>query len=209
MVAVKVRAEGSRRTQRERRESTRAALLSAAAAVIVETGPSTGVAEIAGRAGVSTGALQYHFGSKTELLVAVVEVGWNDLIERTREITADAPPAERIASLVSSMWTSYQQPTCRAAFLVSSDPNVSAEVADRSAAVFDAARSRLDQLWSDVFVDLQLPIERVSAARRFARSHLMGMIVQRQMGSVEPDPREELDLLGQATLRILTDRSAS
>ena len=77
-----IHADPPRRTQQERRSSTRTAILAAAADAVVETGPSTGLGEIARRAGVSTGALQYHFASKTDLLVAVVEVGWNELVER-------------------------------------------------------------------------------------------------------------------------------
>jgi AcrR family transcriptional regulator len=206
MVEVKSRTDTPRRTQPERRASTRSALLAAAAGAIVDTGPSTGVAEIARRAGVSTGALQYHFESKTDLLVAVVEVGWNDLVERSMSIARDVPPADRIAALVSSMWESYHEPVCRAAFMVSSDPNIDADVAERITPVFDAERSRLDQLWLDTFADLEPPIERVTSARRFARSHLVGMVVQRQLASDEPDPRDELDLLCQATLRILTEQ---
>ena len=106
------------------------------------------------------GALQYHFDSKTDLLVAVVEVGWNDLVERSMSVTRRAPPV----ALVSSMWASYHQPECRAAFMVSSDPNIRADVAVCIAPVFDAARSRLDQLWLDAFADLELPIERVASA---------------------------------------------
>jgi AcrR family transcriptional regulator len=206
MVEVKSRAATPRRTQPERRASTRSALLTAAAGAIVDTGPFTGVAEIARRAGVSTGALQYHFESKSDLLVAVVEVGWNDLVERSMSIARDVPPADRVAALVSSMWESYQQPVCRAAFMVSSDPNIDADVAERIAPVFDAERSRLDRLWLDTFADLEPPIERVTSARRFARSHLVGMVVQRQLASDEPDPGDELDLLCQATLRILTEQ---
>lgn len=204
MTEVKTRAAMPRRTQLERRASTRAALLHAAACSIVETGPSTAVAEIARRAGVSTGALQYHFDSKVDLLVAVVEVGWNDLVEGSMSVVCDLPPADRVAALVSSMWESYQQVSCRAAFLVSSDPNIDTDVAARITPTFDAERARLDRLWLETFADLELPIERVAVARRFARSHLVGMVVQRQLASTEPDPDEELDLLCQATLRVLT-----
>ncbi len=154
---------------------------------------------------MSTGALQYHFESKTGLLVAVVEVGWNDLVERSTSVDRSVPPVERVAALVWAVWESYRRPECRAAFMISSDPSIDADVSLGIAPVFDAVRERLDQLWIDVFADLELPIERVALARRFARSHLAGMVVQRHMASVEPEPDEELDLLVRATLRILTE----
>ena len=64
------------------------------------------------------------------------------------------------------------------------------------------------QLYVDAFADLDVPIERITMARRFARSHLNGMVVQRQMASVEPEPDAELELLCDAVLGILTRPSA-
>ena len=58
-----------RRTQAERRETTRTALLDAAIDCLVEDGyASTTTRRIAERAGVTPGALQHHFSSKAELL---------------------------------------------------------------------------------------------------------------------------------------------
>jgi AcrR family transcriptional regulator len=209
MVDVKVPTGPPRRTQLERRETTRASLLASATLAVVDTGPSTAVADVARRAGVSTGALQYHFPTKTELLVAVVENGWNDLVARTMSAPRSGSPAERVASLVWSVWEAYQQPACRAAFIVSTDPNRDPVVAERIDAAFASARARLDEIWADTFVDLDLPIERITTARRFARSHLNGMVVQRQMASVEPDPDDELTLLCHTVLRILTQPSTA
>lgn len=209
MVDVKVPAGPPRRTQLERRSSTRASLLASATRAVVSTGPSTAVADVARQAGVSTGALQYHFPSKTDLLVAVVEGGWTDLVERTMSATRSGSPAERVAALVWSVWEAYRQPAVRAAFMISSDPNLDADVAARINAAFDIARAQLDQLWVDMFADLDVPIERITTARRFARSHLNGMVVQRQMASVEPEPDDELELLCHAVLSILTRPSVS
>ncbi len=188
--------------------NTRAALLSAAAHAIVESGPAASVADIARRASVSTGALQHHFVSKTDLLIEVVRVGWDDLVERSTSVDRSVTPIERGEALVSEVWESYRRPECRAAFMISSDPSIDADVALGIAPVFDAVRVRLDDLWQEIFADLELPVERVALARRFARSHLAGMVVQLHMASAEPAPDEELDLLVQATLRVLTEGQA-
>lgn len=201
---VKVDAGRSRPTQHERRAATRAALLSAAADAIVDTGPAASMADIARRASVSTGALQHHFASKTDLLVEVVRVGWDDLFDRSLLVDRGAPAAQRVEALVWAVWDSYRQPKCRAAFLVSFDPSINHDVAGGIVSVFEDVRVRLDHLWHEVFADLQLPIERVAMARRFTRSHLAGMVVQRHMATVEPPPDDELDLVIQATLGILT-----
>lgn len=193
-----------RRTQQQRRDSTTAAVLAATVDAVIETGPATGLADIARRAGVTKGALQHHFPSKDDLLKAVVSEGWNDLVERLeRGPDGAASAADRVRSLVTAMWDSYQQPACRAAFMISSDPNISTALGSDLAPSFDAVRDRLDTLWSSWFADLGLPDERLVLARRFVRSHLLGMLLQRQLPSAEPDPSAELSMLSSATLHVM------
>jgi len=63
-----------RRTQDERREATRDALLAAAVALLSERGvAATTLADVAERAGVSKGALTHHFDAKDALLDAALE----------------------------------------------------------------------------------------------------------------------------------------
>ncbi|MFO0603106.1 MAG: helix-turn-helix domain-containing protein [Polyangiales bacterium] len=63
-----------RRTQDERREATRDALLGAAVALLAERGiAATTLADVAERAGVSKGALTHHFDAKDALLDAALE----------------------------------------------------------------------------------------------------------------------------------------
>jgi AcrR family transcriptional regulator len=65
---------GTRRTQAERSETTRTALMSAARELFSSRGyTSAGREEIVGLAGVTRGALQHHFGDKRSLFLAVYE----------------------------------------------------------------------------------------------------------------------------------------
>ncbi|HEY3802307.1 MAG TPA: TetR/AcrR family transcriptional regulator [Kofleriaceae bacterium] len=62
------------RTQQQRRDETRGALLDAAVESLIEVGfARTTTLEVQRRAGTSRGALLHHFPSKTELLVAAVD----------------------------------------------------------------------------------------------------------------------------------------
>lgn len=64
----------SPRTQQQRREETRRALLDAAVESLIEVGfARTTTLEVQRRADVSRGALLHHFPSKAELLVAAVD----------------------------------------------------------------------------------------------------------------------------------------
>lgn len=62
------------RTQAERREQTRNALLDATIECLIELGYArTSMPEICVRAGVSKGAVQHHFSTKAELMAAAIE----------------------------------------------------------------------------------------------------------------------------------------
>ncbi|HEY1828926.1 MAG TPA: helix-turn-helix domain-containing protein [Acidimicrobiales bacterium] len=72
-----------RRSQAERRATTRASLLAAARALFAEQGYAvTGREEIAERAGVTRGALYHHFVSKADVFAAVVESLEQELVAR-------------------------------------------------------------------------------------------------------------------------------
>ena len=73
-----------------RGRSTRAQLLAAALEVLAEQGyGSTSMRAIAQRAGVQLSLVHYHFGSKSQLLVAVLEHMTEQLHERQRELFSD------------------------------------------------------------------------------------------------------------------------
>ena len=72
-----------RRSQAERRASTRAALVHAGRELFAECGyAEAGQEEIVERAGVTRGALSHHFGTKHGLFCAVVESVEQDLTAR-------------------------------------------------------------------------------------------------------------------------------
>lgn len=78
--------ERARRTQAERRESTRRALLDATIASLIAVGYArTTTTEVVRRAGFSQGALFKHFPTKSDLVAAAVEQLFADLFVRFGE----------------------------------------------------------------------------------------------------------------------------
>src|SRR6476659_4441953 len=90
------------RTQQQRRDETRRALLDAAVESLIEVGfARTTTLEVQRRANASRGALLHHFPSKAELLVAAVD----HLAEmRARELKAVSAqlPAENVKSVAGA-----------------------------------------------------------------------------------------------------------
>lgn len=102
-----------RRTQAERREETRAALLDATVTCLVELGfAGTTTTEVTRRAGVSVGALLHHFPSKADLLAAAV----GHVLERRqaefRKAMANLEPGvDRLDAAIDLLWSGFSGPT--------------------------------------------------------------------------------------------------
>ena len=102
-----------RRTQAERRASTRAALVKATVDCLVELGYArTTTQEVQTRAGVSRGALTHHFTAKADLVLAAVDHLYEEFSESVREAAASLPadPATRLRLGVELVWERFVGP---------------------------------------------------------------------------------------------------
>ena len=90
-----------RRTQLERREQTRAALLGAPRALFADQGfAETSTPDIVARAGVTRGALYHHFADKRALFAAVVEAE-HAAVAAGIEAAGAAMPSDPVAALLA------------------------------------------------------------------------------------------------------------
>ncbi|MFC3172827.1 TetR/AcrR family transcriptional regulator [Novosphingobium bradum] len=72
-------------------------LIREARAMLREQGhPQFNLRELAARAGITAGAMYYHFESKTELLAALAAVGFRDLSHRLESAALAVPVSERL-----------------------------------------------------------------------------------------------------------------
>jgi TetR/AcrR family transcriptional regulator, regulator of cefoperazone and chloramphenicol sensitivity len=72
---------------------------------------------IAERAGVTWGVIQYHFGDREGVLVAVVDYGYDSLREAIEAVEVPSgSPRDRVDAVVHSGWRAFSNPASLAAF---------------------------------------------------------------------------------------------
>jgi AcrR family transcriptional regulator len=110
----------TRRTSapRKRGDDTRAKIIDETVRCIVEEGFAAATAKhVAERAGVTWGVIQYHFGDRNGLLMAVVDDGVAKLVDSLSSAdVSELPLRERIEVVVDAAWSCYSSPTSMAAF---------------------------------------------------------------------------------------------
>lgn len=127
-----------RRTQQERSESTRVALLDATIDCLIERGyGGTTTVEVAARAGVSRGAQVHHFPSKADLVTNAIahlatRRGKELRREAARRCQDPIQPADRVSVAIDLLWSAYSGPTMMAAIelwvAARSDPDLFAKL---------------------------------------------------------------------------------
>ncbi|HEY2716205.1 MAG TPA: helix-turn-helix domain-containing protein [Solirubrobacterales bacterium] len=114
---VEPRQPNRRRTQAERTEATRGALLAAGRRLFAERGyDSVSAEEIVRAAGVTRGALYHHFGGKAELLDAVYEQLEREMTERIARVVLGSElesPMEAMRAGVGAFLDECGQPEVR------------------------------------------------------------------------------------------------
>jgi len=106
------RAPRPRRTQEERSAQTRHQLVEAAIHVLQKWGyANLTISKVADRAGLTNGAMQHHFATREELVIAVLdalypvlEIPFEDIASRKWDVK------ERVSAFVDLLWQIYSRP---------------------------------------------------------------------------------------------------
>jgi AcrR family transcriptional regulator len=181
------RAPSPRRTQEERRSTTRAALLQAALDQLVESGLGAfTTTEVCRRAELSQGALFKHFATKSDLLAAVTEQLFAQLRDAFEaEFRALPAPARTVRGGLQLLWTQMLDPRLAAAFELYTAARTDHELRARLEPVVRAHIGRIETL-AATLVDLGDP-ERVKSAVGLAIAAMQGLVLN-QMAL--PDARQ-------------------
>ncbi|MDT0310660.1 TetR/AcrR family transcriptional regulator [Streptomyces sp. DSM 44917] len=170
-----------RRTQDERRSRTRALLLDATVACLVELGwTGTSTTEVARRAGVSRGAQQHHYPTKMALVAAALE----HLIEAQRRSFEDAfaalpPEQHNVRGALDLLWDVFRQPPAKAllelAIAARTDEELRALCRDLNERIPRVIVSTFDRLFPS---STALPADAVPTLLRAVYALYVGLSVQ-------------------------------
>lgn len=168
-----------RRRQDERSAETKRALVHAAIWTFAEHGYANSTTNmIADRAGVSRGALQHHFPSRSDFMIAVLDEMLNSISfllppPDLREL----PLRDRIERLLDFYETAYATPDYMAALSMWLGDLTQRSQDDRTRLRANRLQDELDREWLALFAELALPNERLLAVRRLAMDCLRGKAV--------------------------------
>jgi AcrR family transcriptional regulator len=105
----------ARRTQAERRATTKAKLLEAALECLIERGyAGTTLAEVATRAGLTNGALWRHFKTKAALMSEAALFCEARIATRPGRMAASLSAEQRLAQSIKHLWTWAHEPDFQA-----------------------------------------------------------------------------------------------
>jgi AcrR family transcriptional regulator len=106
------RVKRSRRTQEERSAETRRKLVEAAIRVSQESGyANLTISKVAQHAGLTNGAMQHHFASRDDLVLAVLDTLYPIVDLPFEDITSrKLPVRERVNTFIDLLWQIYSRP---------------------------------------------------------------------------------------------------
>lgn len=109
---LKTPRRGERRTNEERSTETRSALIEAVIESLCDVGyGKTTVHEICRRAGITTGAMQHHFGAKEDLFIAALDTLRTEIRDRLEAYTStQAALDDKCHAIVLELWQTFYGP---------------------------------------------------------------------------------------------------
>ena len=192
-------------------ESTRARVLDAAVACILDEGFYRASSnKIAKRAGVTWGVIQYHFGTREALLVAVHERGLEELDRcLTGAVIVGDTVEARLESFVDALWSYYRRPAFLAYMQVvlnlSHDPTTAESTRLALKTSQDRVGARLPALGRGVLGDGPSDAE-VEETARFLYNVVRGLALDQELLDampVEHSSAEQFDAQRAELVRVL------
>jgi AcrR family transcriptional regulator len=186
-----------------KREKTRERVLRSAIECIREEGlVDASASRIAQRCGLSWGVIQYHFGDRSGLLVALLERGFDALKSALSDLdNTSSDPFDRLRALVEGTWSLMEHPVRRVQLdiqlALGRDAGHRALVSERMGEI----RKQLRELWRKALPECET--ERVDRAERLATLTLQGLAVEHAVVGKRSAHRADRETLLSALAAVL------
>ncbi|MBL8662656.1 MAG: TetR family transcriptional regulator [Candidatus Odyssella sp.] len=186
-----------RRSQEERRETTRRQLLDAAILRISRRGlTEASLDAIADAARVTRGAVQHHFGTRNDLLLAVVDEFGRELFALVSDpAMASRTLAERIEYVCGRYWATFSGDHFRAVIQIwlgtQAQPRAYRKILDR----IRWFERELDRHWLTLFGESGLDAPQLAAVRHVALATMRGLALRAIYSNGKEDARNEIAVL--------------
>lgn len=186
------------RSQEKRSNETRSALIEATISMLCELGyAGTNLADVARRASCTTGAMQHHFGSKEELMRALV-VRIAAEFEETYAVFSSLvglPLRERCARVVSVLAAYYSAPRYVAIWELYVGSRCEPTLNDICVASRAAVVVEIERVWLKIFVDVPASRQDVLALLDYTLTFLRNFGLNRSLGTASRSPLRQLTFL--------------
>jgi AcrR family transcriptional regulator len=194
-------------------KETKAALLDAAKQLVGERGyAGTSVRDLAAASGANVAAVNYHYGSRDELLdQAVLEsfLEWTDRVARTAQSQSDEPPLARMAACARTALEELPDAQRQfAAFLEAVlQARRSGQLRERLAAHYAEQRRRVGKIVDLEQEGVSIPPETLETLASLLIAIIDGLLLQALLDPQAIPTAEHLGALGQTLVGVAGDIS--
>lgn len=194
------------RTQRERRQETRAKLIAATIKAINEKGyAALRSTDITKRAGVTWGAVQHLFGSKDELLIHVAGSASESLLDMLeKDVDFHRPPLDRLADIIDKTWEIYTSSAYIAMVEIIRGTRTNPRIHDKTVETQKSIINRIEERWVLLFSDTELPPERIREICTLIILFLSGLAARRIFIFPESETQGHLKTIKDMAVRELS-----
>ena len=197
------------RTQAERSTETRQKIIQAAARIILESGfKKASLGQIAAEAGVTTGAIQHHFGDKAGILFAIIETSFGQHSTRVSTLNTEKGDLEhRISQFIEIVWDGYSDPLYWATLEIIMNMKDDSEFTERVMSSVSRFNSFIDRMWMGTFWDTPASREHHIAACRFLFRTLNGLAIERTVSPNTFETKTAFALLNMVIKQLLSENA--
>ncbi len=214
MTGAALTAEVSRETslghQARKALATRERILQAVIELINESGFSGATSgQIARRAGITWGAVQHHFGTKDDILLAVIERSQQVYLSQLQSAqVAKGPLGQRIDHFVDAVWEHYRSDLYFAFSEIMRASRMSAIGPSLNTFCISEEQEKHIHIMASMFADYSVPSHRLKECFRFVHRFLAGFALDRIMEPSAPYEFVHIKRLKNELLQLVSEQES-